>query len=322
MQLHQIENWTLRIIDRVIKGQPNEDARVELKAAWIDPIKAARRIAGHANAARGASILWIVGVDEKKCIVTGVDRQDLAEWFPKVESQFDGLAPYMTDLNVPYKDKTVVALLFETTRRPFVVKNPKQDAILFEVPWREGTRVRSARREDLVRLLSPLQVLPSFEVLSGELKRREKHRDGFMWLLNLSLYAESSTQQPVIIPFHRCELSVTLENGIELPFPTLSLSPPYKTRSRVTISRFGPSMPDIENASRTIESTQDEVILYGPGRLNLSAKNWLPEFDIVYKSNVLIDARFSPVHAEQMASFSVTLTPDKENGESNYKWTV
>lgn len=49
MRKTDIEFWALSIIERVEKGQPVEDSRVELKGDWIDPKKAARRIAGHAN---------------------------------------------------------------------------------------------------------------------------------------------------------------------------------------------------------------------------------------------------------------------------------
>lgn len=57
MRLSEIEAWALAIADRVIARQPVEDDRVELKAAFIEPDKAARRLAGHANAARGSSLL-------------------------------------------------------------------------------------------------------------------------------------------------------------------------------------------------------------------------------------------------------------------------
>lgn len=46
MRNHEIENWALSIVDRVLAGQPIEDVRVELKSTWIDAKKAARRIAG------------------------------------------------------------------------------------------------------------------------------------------------------------------------------------------------------------------------------------------------------------------------------------
>lgn len=46
----QVEAWVLSIVDRVRKKQRIEDDRVELKAEWPEIAKAARRVAGHANA--------------------------------------------------------------------------------------------------------------------------------------------------------------------------------------------------------------------------------------------------------------------------------
>jgi len=142
-----------------------------LKAAWPDPQKAARRIAGHANAARGAEILWLIGVDEARGVV-GAQANEMATWFPQVEANFDGLAPAHTDLIVPTTGQSLVAVLFETERAPFVVKNPAYGQtgggpVELEVPWRDGTRVRSARRSEMVRLLSPLAELPSLDVETG-----------------------------------------------------------------------------------------------------------------------------------------------------------
>lgn len=173
MKNSQIERWALEIIDRVETHQPIEDSRVELKAKWPDePAKAARRIAGHANAARGERILWLIGLDEKTG-VNGADYSEMTEWFAAVSGQFDGLAPLCHQLNVPTLDgKTVVALVFDTYRAPFVVKNPafgstKGEGVQFEVPWREGTKVRSASRSDLIRLFSDTETL---QALLGELE--------------------------------------------------------------------------------------------------------------------------------------------------------
>jgi hypothetical protein len=53
----EIGRWALRAIDQVEAGQPNEDFRVELKSQWpADFQKAARRVAGHANAARSEPV--------------------------------------------------------------------------------------------------------------------------------------------------------------------------------------------------------------------------------------------------------------------------
>ena len=45
------------------------------------PALAARKIAGHANAARGEPILWIIGLDEDDHQVTGASDVELADWW-------------------------------------------------------------------------------------------------------------------------------------------------------------------------------------------------------------------------------------------------
>jgi hypothetical protein len=65
MRPPEIEAWALDVIRRVSSGQPHEDFRVELKADWITTEKAARRLAGHANAARG--IQFCGGSDWMSC---------------------------------------------------------------------------------------------------------------------------------------------------------------------------------------------------------------------------------------------------------------
>ena len=139
---------------------------VELKAAFIRADQAARRLAGHANAARGESILWLIGVDERARSVRGVDAAELANWFHQLESCFESAVPSMTDRVVFTDGLSVLALLFDTSYAPYVVKATSG---LLEVPWREGTAVRSARREDLIRILVPIMRAPSVEVTSADL---------------------------------------------------------------------------------------------------------------------------------------------------------
>ena len=136
MNKNEIENWALRVINQVHDHQPNEDFRVELKTEWIDPLKAARLIAGQANAAHGEPVLWLIGVNQELGVV-GARHKELASWYEKVKAQFDGMAPPMLDLNIPVSDQTVVALLFETDRAPFVIKNPlygkRKGGVEFEI---------------------------------------------------------------------------------------------------------------------------------------------------------------------------------------------
>ena len=85
MRRAELEEWVLNIVDKVKNGQWTEDSRVELKAQWPDDAyRAARRIAGHANAARGDSILWIIGIDESRNEVSGAGQGEMATWWQKV----------------------------------------------------------------------------------------------------------------------------------------------------------------------------------------------------------------------------------------------
>jgi hypothetical protein len=257
MNKNEIENWALRVIDQVRDHQPNEDFRVELKTEWIEPIKAARLIAGQANAAHGEPVLWLIGVNQELGVV-GARHKELASWYEKVKVQFDGISPEMLDLNIPVSDSTVVALLFETDRAPFVIKNPlygkRKGGVEFEIPWRENTSTRTARRAQLIKLLSPLQNVPQLEILSGDLicnPLKDATPSDLEWKLHLEIYV--STNQPdthIFIPYHRCTVSLLLKETLHsYPFETLVLS--------------------TARDSLTISATRTEIRIEGPGMAHL-----------------------------------------------------
>ncbi len=307
MKAHQIESWALSIIDRVEAGQPIEDSRVELKSEWIPAEKAARRIAGHANAASGAPILWLIGVDEEEGVV-GARREDLADWYPQVRSQFDGLAPQLVDHDIPVGDKTVVALLFESERAPFVVKNPcfgKEGGgpVALEVPWREGTGTRSARRGDLLRLLSPLQGLPDFEVLGGDLvARRRTSEDGsvLQWWLRLELYVQPGGEDRIVIPFHRCRATFEVSASVgRMDFVYIRLVPPV---------------------SKTIDATEDEILISGPGKCWLTASLETPAMKESFASEAEVWVSLLPTNSEHSVPISVTLDRCCAVGREAYRW--
>lgn len=157
MKPFEVKTWALNVVERVRAYQPTEDSRVECKATWPDVKNIARQLAGHANAAKGEPILWIIGVDEKGATVAGAEHNELHNWHPQLVKEFDGAAPcLLIDINVDLENETVVALLFETSSAPYVVKVPNTDRL--EIPWREGTRTRSANRTEVVRMLSLLKV--------------------------------------------------------------------------------------------------------------------------------------------------------------------
>jgi len=152
----EVKNWAESIIQRVQSHKPTEDARVECKASWVNVQHVARQLAGHANAAKSEPVLWLIGIDEKGGMIPGAEHKELNNWYPQLVKEFDGVAPRLSvDVNVDVEDKTVVALLFETVDAPFIIKVPNTDRL--EIPWREGTRTRSATRAEVVRTLSLLQ---------------------------------------------------------------------------------------------------------------------------------------------------------------------
>ncbi|OUL33089.1 hypothetical protein BV372_17230 [Nostoc sp. T09] len=309
MKSHQIESWALKLIEQVESNQPNEDFRVELKSQWIDPTKAARLIAGHANAARGEPILWLIGVDEK-IGVKGAEHMELADWYTKVKSQFDGLAPKLIDINVPVKDKTIVALLFETECAPFIVKNPVfglsgGGSVSLEVPWREDTSTRSATRSDLLKLLSPLQKLPSFEVINGYFYNELWH-----WKLVLEIYVVPKNQSQVVIPFHQCKAWLEILGcNSRISLDKVILRPEY-----------GMSLETATSLSWAITATRSEVIIDGPGKLILYASANLLEIPENFANNSLqIIANLPPVDTEQSVPITTKLvySPDSQG---LHKW--
>ena len=50
MTPQEVELWASDVVTVLQSGQKVEDTRVELKTSWIEPAKAAPRLAGHANA--------------------------------------------------------------------------------------------------------------------------------------------------------------------------------------------------------------------------------------------------------------------------------
>jgi hypothetical protein len=278
MKPSEIESWAHLIIDRVQAGQPIEDVRVELKSQWPDDAyKTARQIAGHANAAHGEPILWLIGIDERNRQIAGADYRELANWWPKIQSLFSELPPDMIHLNVPYDGKTVVALLFETERRPFVVKVPGGGPIEVEVPWRDGNGTRSAKRRELITILTAASKNPTVEVLKAQLCLSVKapgHYEG-LHQLRFDVYVVPRGSERVVIPYHKCEAALRYPYS-ETPFKFRSVCftpiehgpSPMITCARTEVIIDGPGMviitacpPDIETIGRIVNSPTVQVEL-------------------------------------------------------------
>lgn len=118
MRAIEIEAWALRVINLVEDEAPIEDSRVELKARWPeDQNKAARQIAGSCNAAAGDLVLWLIGVDQVTGVV-GDNPVDMATWWSRVSSEFDGQAPYVQEVFLSLPKGTVLRSCLKPTALP------------------------------------------------------------------------------------------------------------------------------------------------------------------------------------------------------------
>lgn len=327
----QIEARVLDIYDVVKAGARHEDALVELKADWPPPERAARRIAGHANAARGESILWIIGLDEAQGVCTPTPL-DLAGWWAQVRACFDGPAPETRDLIVRTPDGPVHALHFDVARSPYVVRNPAYGnagggPIEREVPWREGTAVRTATREDLIRILVPVLRLPEVEILKATVVGRESaksrtHRmeaedpdaveQVFDWHVNMEMYVTPPQGELVVLPVHRTHISVKL--GTDGP-----------THEVGNLALATPAWGTIDNRqvdSVSVETTSSEAIVHLPGRLRASGR-FSREFSEVLHSDALtIVFSVQPVHTDCVLQTEAKLLLVRSEEKGALKWEL
>jgi hypothetical protein len=257
----------------------------------------ARRIAAHANAARGENILWVIGIDEKARTVPGALWMDLASWWPQVQACFDGVSPRLfADVNVPCEGVTIVALCFETDRAPFVVKNSEGGKIQFEVPWREGTMTRSARREDLMRILLPAVRKPIIEILGMKLQQTnaELPKEGMQLcgLLEIDCFFEISDERDIFIPFHRCSGTIQIDGGQRIQLVNFVIHP----QSRETT---------------TMAASASQIHVRGPGRIEISA--YIRPRDLHFEPNVVypveIEARLPIIGIDAAVIVSGRLKP-------------
>ena len=262
------------------KRLPVEDSTVEIKADWPEASKAARRIAAHANAARGDNILWLIGADEAKGVV-GASPQELANWFPAVESEFESVSPSIQTVNITYESKGVVALCFDTSRAPYLVKNPAfgkpaGGPVQFEVPWREGTKTRTATRNDLILLLSPLSKVPKCDLLLGEIAVRETEPTLYF---EATLYIVPMQDAPLTFPFHRCHVELGEPGGatsedlrirIDSVQRRREAERNWRTSIPITTSNMvvtpSPKV-QVNTGNQIMEVTGDEIVIRSAGKI-------------------------------------------------------
>lgn len=213
------------IVDAAKEGKPVEDSFVELKAELPQEAKAARGLAGLANAAGGEPVIWLVGIDEKSHKVVGASKDELSSWYQRLEQLFDGPAPKLSlNENIPTGDQVVVAMVFETGDAPYVVSIGQDSR---DVPWREGNRTRSAYREELLRTLAVPSLLPAVQVTSAAFRaERDSSCQLSRIIFEAFIYVKPRNDRTLVFPRHDCKAHVEIPGSLpQTPFDTIWLSP-------------------------------------------------------------------------------------------------
>jgi len=220
MEKQRLEARVLELVDLVERGSGVEDNWIELKAQWpTDHYKAARQLAGLANASRGASVLWIIGLDEESGVVESLHAVEVSDWWAQVVRLFDEVAPNFQYLTVPTGgDKHVVALRFDTERAPYLVNVPTGGRIEREAPWREGNTTRTAHRHELLSAVVARAEVPELELVSGTLAIKgvdpyegSGEDDAPTRVMELNAAVFVSAVGPSTLPQHRQEWAIEVD---------------------------------------------------------------------------------------------------------------
>lgn len=214
----QLEAIVLDSIDRLQKGNPIEDDRVELKRDWPDHTKA-RQLAGAANKSNGDEVIYIIGADEKTGAIHPHNGTDVANWWAQMSSRFDEVSPeLLRHINVPLgSGESVVALLFSTDRAPYLVKMGEGGSPERDIPFRDGTRTRSVKRAELLRLLIPQAAVPMALLLNAEAQgtwypAHGSPMDSVSVSGNATIFLEHTSSTSILLPKHETSASLSSES--------------------------------------------------------------------------------------------------------------
>jgi hypothetical protein len=257
------EAWVHSVLDALVSGRPVEDSLVELKSIWpTDFASAARRVAGHANSAGGEPIMWIVGADEKARKILGASSIDTATWYAQLKAQFaDEWAPALQIFNIPRDGTVVTAVIFDTDGVPFVVKAPQGRT---EIPWRDGTGVRSARRSEMFALLAEQAHLPDFQILFAEATAHPTARGTWSWSVWVDLYVAPRNHSAITFPLHEMQAWIQRADGEER-------IPIHPIEFRHSVTRRN-DLGDSVSAHR-IEIDGVQVTVTGPGLIVMQTQS-------------------------------------------------
>jgi hypothetical protein len=205
--------------------------------------------------------------------------------------------------------------------------------------WREATSVRRPKRSDLIKLLSPIQYLPDIEILYGiltftdnpeysklssdELKYPDPEEgipSQYIWNLFVEMYIEPKTELRVVIPFHKCQVDLYIgNNSFEKSLSGIYMQPPFNV-----ITDILTKTKRKEILSQTIKETGTEILIEGPGKVQLTAK--IPEwsYPIILEGqvpeSVSVDIFLTPSGLKALPKINVVMHHNKLIADMSHDW--
>ncbi|MBF6326480.1 hypothetical protein IU451_28690 [Nocardia cyriacigeorgica] len=274
MNKNRVEIRVNEIVNHVIAGGKVEDDYVEAKAEWPD-INKAGQLAGLANAANGHPVLLIVGLDEDAHQVVPLDSTDAADWWPKMQKQFAfEVTPDLTVLRVPTDHGTVMCLHFETDRAPYMVKINSGWATA-AIPWRSGTRTRTATRAEVLSLMRDAAAVPQLELTAASftLRRPALARvpaDPSPVTFAARLFVDSVPGAHVVLQRHRWDVKIVSSSGIHIPDDKIRIGPPERRRTIPIGASNVPPAPEPKINPYGITSRPVGLLVLGPDMVEIS----------------------------------------------------
>jgi hypothetical protein len=301
----------MRVIGNLRAGRV-EDSRVEFKREWpSEPADVARRVAGHANASHSDPILWLVGIDDKTKAIVGCNDVEIGAWWAGPRACFQPPAPDLTEVALDLAAGQVIALAFTTDRPPYVVKNPDygrtKTSIASEVPWRELSGIRTARRDELLVMLADEVNVPTLEVGRARVIAPAPRPEPLpnvetlnVWTVTIEMYVEH-VETSIVVPWHRCELGLVAEDV----GPTIHNATNLALEPAVDSMRLGGRGAVAATIIRGVHQT----IIEGPGRCVLSGRLPPPtSYDLARSlHSVRLEARLGLAGSRASASVEVVL---------------
>lgn len=323
MRAIDLETRVLTAVEQIRAGKSVEHDFIECKRDWPKEEKV-RQLAGSLNRAGGDPVIYIIGIDEATGEIFDVSATEVADWWGQIMPKFDQTPPEMVrHMPVPVGDggSQVVAVAFASDRAPYVVKTGLQSPNL-EVPMREGTRTRTARRDELLRLLIPTATVPPAVVLNADLyiehqpAAAEKKRENGLSAVRgqaeyviasggLRLYFEHNGKEPVTLPAHGTRGRVTVHGS------TFDL----KVSQARELTNYGGS------TNLTMAPPRDGVTLTGPRAVSfdilIPALKVDDLFDFELAETVSYQVELNVLHASRTLKTEVTLTRVKEDRKND-----